>query len=60
MNFHSIGGYLSSWRIYVLDTPSKTSIFEHLKVKAEQLTQGEGYGRASDLSEGKGHMPYME
>ena len=38
----------------------KTSIFGHLKVKADQLTQGEGYGRAIDLSEGQGHIPYME
>ena len=38
----------------------KTSIFGHLKVKADQLTQDESYGRAIDLSEGQGHMPYME
>ena len=44
----------------MLDTPPKTSIFVHLRVKADQLTQGEGYGRAIDLSEGHGHMPYME
>ena len=44
----------------MLDTPPKPSIFGHLKVKADQLTQGEGYGRAIDLSEGQGHMPYME
>ena len=44
----------------MLDTPPKTSIFGHLKVKADQLTQGEGYSRATDLSEGQGHMPYME
>ena len=29
-------------------------------VKADQLTQGEGYGRAIDLSEGQGHICYME
>ena len=44
----------------MLDTPPKTSIFGHLKVKADQLTPGEGYGRAIDLSEGQGLMPYME
>ena len=44
----------------MLDMPPKTSVFGHLKVKADQLTQGEGYGRAIDLSEGQGHMPYME
>ena len=44
----------------MLDKPPKTSIFGHLKVKAEQLTQGKGYGRATDLSEGQGHIPYME
>ena len=44
----------------MLDTPPKTSIFGHLRVKAAQLTQGEGYGRAMDLSEGQGHIPYME
>ena len=44
----------------MLDTPPKTSIFGHLKVKADQLTQGKGYGRAIDLSEGQAHMPYME
>ena len=60
MNFHGFGGYLCSWRIFVLDTPPKPSIFGHLKVKGDQLTQGEGYGKAIDLSEGQGHMPYME
>ena len=60
MPFHGFGGYLCCWGIFVLDTPPKTSIFGHLKVKADQLTQGEGCGRASDLSEGQGHMPYME
>ena len=60
MNFHGFGGYLCSWRIYMLDTPPKTFIFQHLKVKADQLTQGEGYGSAFDLSEGQGHIPYME
>ena len=44
----------------MLDTPPKTSIFGHLRFKADQLTQGEGYGRAIDLSEGQGHMPYFE
>ena len=38
----------------------KTSIFGHLRIKADQLTWGEGYGRAIGLSEGQGHMPYME
>ena len=38
----------------------KTSIFQHLRVKADQLTWGEGYGRVIDPSEGQGHMPYME
>ena len=60
MNFHGFGGYLCSWRIFVLDTHPKTSIFGHLKVKADQLTEGEGYGRAIDLSGGQGHMPYIE
>ena len=62
-NFHELPW---SWRLLVLlenicagHTP-KTSIFRHLRVKADQLTQGEGYGRAIDLSEGQGHMPYME
>ena len=44
----------------MLDTPPKTSVFGHLKAKADQLTSGEGYGRAVDLSEGQGHVPYME
>ena len=44
----------------MLDTPPKTSIFGHLQVKVDQLTQDEGYGRAIDLSEGQGHIPYME
>ena len=60
MNFHWCGDYLYSWRVFVLDTPPKTSIFGHLMVKADQLTQGERYGRAIDLSEGQGHIPYME
>ena len=46
--------------IIVLDTPPKSSIFGHLRVKVDQLTHGEGYGRAIDLSEGQGHVPYME
>ena len=44
----------------MLDTPPKTSIFGHLRLKAAQLTQGEGYGRVIDLSEGQGHIPYVE
>ena len=44
----------------MLDTPCKTSIFGHLRVKADQLTLGEGYGRVIDSSEGQGHIPYME
>ena len=44
----------------MLDTPPKTSIFGHLRVKADQLTQGEGHGRVIDSSEGQSHMPYME
>ena len=40
----------------MLDPPPKTSIFGHLRVKVDQLTWGEGYGRAIDLSEGQG--PY--
>ena len=44
----------------MLDTPPKTSIFGHLRIKAGQLTQGEGYGRVIDSSEGQGHMPSME
>ena len=44
----------------MLDTPPKTSIFGHLRVKVDQLTQGERYGRTIDLSEGQGHIPYME
>ena len=60
MNCHGFGDYLCSWRLFVLDTPPKTSIFGHLRVKAYQLTWGEGYGRVIDSSEGQGHMPYME
>ena len=44
----------------MLDTPPKTSIFGHLRVKVDQLSHGEGYGRVIDLSEGQGHIPYME
>ena len=54
------------WRLFVQleiicarHTP-KTSIFGHLRVKVDQLTHSEGYGRAIDLSEGQGHVPYME
>ena len=60
MNFHGFEDYLCSWRLIVLGTHPKTSIFGHLRVKADQLTSGEGYGRATDLSEGQGHMCYME
>ena len=44
----------------MLDTPSKTSIFGHLRVTADQLSHSGGYGRAIDLSEGQGHIPNME
>ena len=44
----------------MLDTHPKTSIFGHLRVKADQLSHSEGYGRAIDLSEGQGHIPNME
>ena len=60
MLFHDLGGYLCWWRIYVHDTPPKTSIFGYLKVKANDMTQGEGYSKAIDLSEGQGYIPYME
>ena len=59
MNFHGFGDYLFCWRLFVLDTPPKTSIFGYLRIKADQLTQGEGYGRVTDSSEGQGHMPYV-
>ena len=59
-NFHGFGDYLCSWRLFVLDTHTKTSLFGHLRVKADQLAQGEGYGRVIDSSEGQGHMSYME
>ena len=51
---------MGGWRIFVLDTTPKTSIFGHLRVKADQLSCSGGYGRAIDLSEGQGHIPYME
>ena len=60
MNFHGFGDYLCSWRLFCAIHTPKTSIFGHLRVKADQLTQGEGHGRAIDLSQGQGHMPYME
>ena len=60
MNFHGFGDYLCSWRLLVLDTTPKNSIFGHLRVKTDQLTWGEGYGRVIDSSEGQGHMSYME
>ena len=44
----------------MLDTLPKTSIFGHLRDKADQLSCGGGYGRVIDLSEGQGHIPYME
>ena len=44
----------------MLDKPPKTSIFGYLRVKADQLSHNEGYGRVLDLSEGQGHIPYME
>ena len=40
----------------MLDTPPKTSIFGHLRVKADQLSHGEGYDRAIDLSEGQDYI----
>ena len=44
----------------MLHTPPKSSIYGHLRVKADQLSHSEGYGRAIDLSEGQGHIPNME
>ena len=44
----------------MLDTPPKTFIFGHLRVKADQLSCSEGYGRTIDLSKGQGHIPNME
>ena len=44
----------------MLVTPPKTSIFGHLRVKGDQMSHGEGYGRVIDLSEGQGHIPHME
>ena len=32
------GDFLGGWRIFVLDTPPKTSIFGDLRVKADQLS----------------------
>ena len=60
INFHGFEDYLWSWRSFVLDKPPKTSLFGHLRVKVDQLTQGKGYCRVIDSSEGQGHMPYME
>ena len=51
-NFHEFPWV---WKLFVL-----LENVGHLKVKAFQLTRGEGYGRAIDLSEGQGYMPYME
>ena len=33
---------MGSWRVFVLDTPPKTTIFGYLKVKASLLSCGEG------------------
>ena len=44
----------------MLDTPPKTSIFGHLKVKADQMSCSGDMAGAIDLSEGQGHIPYME
>ena len=35
------GDFLGGWRIFVLGTPPKTSIFGDLKVKADHLSCGE-------------------
>ena len=62
--FHDVsrglGDFLGSWRIFVPDKSPKTSIFGHLKVKADKLSCSEGYGRAIDFLEGQGHIPNME
>ena len=58
--FQGFGDFLGSWRIFVLNTHPETSIFGHLRVKADQLSRSEGYGRANNLSEGQGHIPNME
>ena len=62
-NFHDISrGLETFWVVgeYLCWTPPKTSIFGHLRVKADQLSHGEGYGRAIDLFEGEGHITNME
>ena len=44
----------------MLYTSPKTSIFGHLKVKDDQLScSGDMEGQLT-LSEGQGHIPYME
>ena len=45
---------------YLCMTSPKYSIFGHLKVKTNQLTQREGQGSSINMSEGQGHIPYME
>ena len=40
--------------------PLKLPYLDTCRVKVDQLTWGEGYGRTIDLSEGQGHIPYME
>ena len=53
------GDFLGGWRIFVLDTPPKTSIFGHFKGQGWSAVSWWGYGRAIDLSEGQDHIPYM-
>ena len=52
--FWAVGEYLC-WT-HLLKLP----YLDTLRVKADQLSCSEGYGRAIDLSEGQGHMPNME
>ena len=62
-NFHDVSrGLETFWVVgeYLCWTHTpKTSIFGHLRVKADWLSCG-GDMAGQDLSEGQGHIPYME
>ena len=45
---------------YLYWTPPLKLPYLDLRVKADQLSCSEGYGRAIDLSEGQDHIPNME
>ena len=55
MNFHGLGGYLCCWGLFVHDTALILPYLEIWRSRPISWLKE----RATDLSEGQGHIPYM-